>query len=308
MTDTHRSSGRRTIRVGPVGLVIEPDAPFDQIAGWLPHTDVPDGEPPAAAISVHREARPAHPTTAPSLVVAGLRIWVSSEGDRATALASTGHAQIDLRARLARLDPGTNASETHALLSATVSLVLAHAGIAVVRASAVTDAAGWCWLLLGEPCHRATATRAFSRGGGYYVSDGRALVRRAPLSPDVIVVESWHESTAAPTTAPSPDADRAELPWQRWRPLAPLRGVLLLDCSADDGAPLRRAAEASVHDALARAMPYVGADPAGDSRIAGLVAACAQRIAFHMPGDYLSPDSGDALLQALSAALEDHAL
>jgi len=263
MTGRNSTPTRRTFRLGPLSLVVEADAPFDLVAGWLPQTNITNDDAPAAAISVARDLRPLNPGSVPQFVSGAVQVWVDEAMARATVLTPTGHARVDFASRLARLHPGTDAQEAAELLSLTAALVLARAGTLVLEASAVIDTTGWCWLTLGQPDDRARLTRAFCADGGRFVSDGRVLVRRLPLKPEQIIVESWYQAAAKPSSAAATGAiaSDAALPWDRWRPLSPLRGLLLAGTSRARTLPQWRSAERDYATTmLLRAVSCTGAD------------------------------------------------
>lgn len=287
----NRSSGvsRRHFRLGPIGLVVDAGVPFGAIAEWLPHTDISSDDAPAAALSVACDARPGEPAQAPTREVGCVRIWTMPSAERALLLTPTGHAHVDLRGRLARVDPGDDRVAAAALLDVVVAMLLARVHAAIVNASAVVDSAGWGWLVLGAARERTRLTAAFCEGGFGYVSDGQALLRRGPLNRDVVVVESWHRPPAL--VRPRGAGTAAALPWDRWQPLAPIRGILLAMSPAGD--PSRSAVEAEwttaarseAEAALAAAVPYAGVDAVGDTNIGALTAACLPKVVFRVPVD-----------------------
>jgi hypothetical protein len=301
MPDTPTRNSRRLVHLGPLSLVIAAEVPFHLIAGWLPHTNIEDDEAPAAAISVIREPRPVEPPGAPQLVVGSVRVWEVPGSERALALTPGGHARLDFRGALAHLDPGRSVPEADELLTVTSGLILARVGAALLEATALLDTSGWCWLALGAPELRTTLARAFCEDGGNYVSDGRVLLRRAALTTDVIVAESWHY-----------ERDRREgraLPWDRWRPLGPVRGLLLVEPGSSRGAARWLVAEPQAGEAaVSAAVQFIGADAIADRMVKSLAHTCGKRLALTAR---IARDAGGHELQPLkklAAALEDFAL
>lgn len=286
-----RPSGpsRRHFRLGPIGLVVDGGVPFGAIAEWLPHTDISSEDAPAAALSVAWETRPGDPAQAPTREVGCVRVWSIPNAERAILLTPTGHAQVDLRARLARVDPGEDRVAAGALLDVTVALLMARVHAAILNASAIVDGAGWGWLILGAGRERAHLAAGFCEDGFGYVSEGQTLLRRGPLNREVIVAESWHR----PPVHLKPRAPGAPppLPWERWQPLAPVRGLLLAappDAASDPAsseAEWVTVAPSEAEAAIASALPYAGIDASGDANISALAAACLPKPAFRVPVD-----------------------
>jgi hypothetical protein len=280
---------RRHFRLGPVGLVVDGGVPFGVIAEWLPHTDVSSDDAPAVAVSVACDARPDAPAQAPTREVGCVRIWTMPSAERAVLLTATGHARVDLRGRLARVDPGNDPAAAAALLDVTVAMLLARVHSAILNASAIVDHAGWGWLVLGGARERARLTAAFCADGFGYVSDGQALLRPGPLNRDVIVVESWHRPPAG--HGPRSADATAALPWDRWQPLAPVCGILLATpvgvqpdrraVSLEWGAAARSEAAA----AFEAAVPCAGVDAEADRNVRALTAACLPKAMFRVPVD-----------------------
>lgn len=280
--------------------------PFGAFAEWLPHTDISSDDAPAAALSVACETRPNDPAQLPTREVGCVRVWTLPSAERAIMLTPTGHAQVDLRGRLARVDPGDDRVAAAALLDLTVALLLARVHAAILNASAVVDGAGWGWLLVGARRERARLASTFCEDGFGYVSEGQVLLRRGPLNRDVVVAESWHRPPAQARARSSGAA--APLPWDRWQPLAPVRGILLATSSGPDSAggpnevEWAVAARSEVEGAFGSAVPYGGVDGVGDANVGALIGACLPKVAYRVPVDPRG-QAGDARPAARLRAL-----
>ncbi|MEA3247778.1 MAG: hypothetical protein U9Q74_16635 [Gemmatimonadota bacterium] len=259
------------------------------IAEWLPHTDISSDDAPAAALSVACDTRPNDPAQPPTREVGCVRAWNMPSAERVIMLTPTGHAQVDLRGRLARVDPGDDRVAAAALLDLTVALLLARVHAAILNASAVVDGAGWGWLLVGARRERARLASTFCEDGFGYVSEGQVLLRRGPLNRDVVVAESWHRPPAHSSARSSGAAP--PLPWDRWQPLAPVKGILLASATDPDPAGGRNpagwavAARSELEGAFGAAVSYAGVDGVGDTNVAALIGACLPKAAYRVPVD-----------------------
>jgi hypothetical protein len=301
MDTSDSSSARRHYQLGLLALSIEPTVPRERFEGWLPRTMNALDAPSAATLWVGGADTRDKLDGPGRLVAGGVALWVDGAADRASLLAPAGHSEIDLRDRWGRLTPKDGAGELGPLLSAGAGLLLGRAGSALLSASAIIDAIGGGWLILGSRELRSAMTRAFVRDGCDYVSDDQLLVRYARHQPGILLLESWHRDARRHDAI----AADAELPVRKWKPVAALRGILVARAATSARSrPWKTAARDHTFATLIDSAPYVDCDPGTAGPIRELLASCLSRPLIDATGPGVEEGGRGGSLAKLSAVLD----
>jgi hypothetical protein len=277
------SRDRKQYRLGMLTLVTETSVPMTRFEAWLPLTGDSGDYPPAISLWVGGSAKRETRSGSAPLVTRGVALWIEDKSDHASLLSPAGHAELDLEERWGSISPRDGTSDLGALLSASTAILMGRAGAVLMDASAIIDASGGGWMVVGPREDRSTLVHAFVRDGFDYVSDDQLVVRGAHHQAGLVVLESWHRPTAR---ARQP---AAELPRGKWRAMAQLRGVLF-------------ARTISSRTPLVDASPHLHSDPVMVDALRALLASCAARPAFAVLSDRERDyPSGNAVRQLAGA-------
>jgi hypothetical protein len=265
---------RRHYHLGLLSLSVEATVDPHRFEAWLPQTGQAADRPPAATLWVGGSDTRNTLGGPGRHVAGGVSVWVDDTVGRASLLGPAGHSELDLRELWGKVTPRAGAGEVGPLLSAGTGLLLGRAGVVLMSASAVVDVSGGGWLIVGSQESRSLLSRAFVRDGCEFVSDDQLLLRPARRSVGSILLESWHRSPRRETSSKS----AADLPASAWRPVAPLRGVILSRTGVDSRSrPWKVAARDRALATLVDASPYVDCDTAVSGALMELLGSCCAR-------------------------------
>ena len=283
----------------------------DLVSAWLPaHVTLASRQTvaPIAAIRVravrelgtvaHAVAELA-PSRRPDLVAGPIYLW--RDGDRMLLREVDAHGAesarsaglIDLARSSATIETAaTERAETAPLIALHTMLLLASAyllgrlGRALVHGASLVAPDGRAWLLVGDTHAGKTTTCAtLVDAGWHYCADDHAILRLAPAGG--VLVEGWPRlfhldhgwDHGAPAGGPRCDVD-AFVRWPgRWRPVAPLGGLLSSQVDADAATVLAPLVAPARLAALLRQSPWLTVDPTAAPALLALL----QRVAAH-PG------------------------
>ena len=274
-------------------LVADPAVPRGRFERWLPRTGDSGGQPAEVELWLGgTDNRRDTPSGSTRLVPGGVAVWIDEPSGKAALRSPAGHAELDLGERWGRITPRDGTSELHGLLNACCAILMGRAGAVLVDASTIIDATGGGWMIVGPRDDRSALVRSFAAEGCEYVSDDQVIVRNARNQPGVLVLESWHRP-------------RGELPPEKWKPVAPLRGVLLARAIVTKTPlPWRAAAREQALASVLDSSPHLVSDPGTEELLRELLAACATRPAITalMSRDRPTPPGGAA--RQLAAAVD----
>ncbi len=301
MTQNDLSLGRKECRLGLLTLVTESAAYFKRIESWLPRAGSSTDYPSSAELWVGGAETRSTVRGSARVLPGGVALWVNNTSDHVSLLSPAGQAELDLNDRWGRVSPRDSAGDLGALLGAAVALLLARAGVALLNASALIDTSGGGWLILGAPEVRTKLVRAFVNDGCDFVSDDQVAVRSAHHQSGVVILESWHRSVPHAGRAPA----QPELPSERWRPTAQLRGVLLAR-SIVSRTPLawRAATPEQALGSLIDAVPHLDSDSVTAEPLRELLASCATRLAIFALFNRERDIAGGNALRELANAID----
>jgi hypothetical protein len=292
MTERITPTGQLQHRLGMLTLVAEASVPRVRFEGWLPRTGDSRGQPAEVELWLGGSERRDTPSGTTRLVPGGVAVWIDEASGKASLRSPAGHAELDLGERWGRINPRDGTSELHGLLNASAAILMGRAGAVLVDASTIIDPTGGGWLIVGPRDDRSTLVRTFASDGCDYVSDDQVVVRKARNQPGVVVIKSWHRP-------------RASLPPEQWKPVAPLRGVLLVRAVVTrTPLPWRPAAREQALASVLDSSPHLASDPGTEEPLRELLAACATRPAITalMSRDKPSPPGGAS--RQLAAAVD----
>lgn len=290
MQDRDTPSGRKQYRLGLLTIVAEPTVSPTRFEGWLPRTAELVEHPAEAELWLGGPETRETPIGSAKLVPGGVAVWVDESAGRASLRSPAGHAELDLAERWGRVSPRDGTSELNALLNVSAAILMGRAGAALVDASAIIDPSGGGWMIVGPRENRSALVEAFSREGCDYVSDDQVVVRKAHHQDGVIAMESWHRH-------------RDALPAENWKPVVPLRGLLLArTIVTQTPLPWRAASRDQALASLLDASPHLASDPGTEQPLREMLASCTARpsiTALISKGRVTPP--GGALRQLASA-------
>jgi hypothetical protein len=219
-------------------------------------------------------------------------VWIDEATGRASLRSPAGHAELDLAERWGRINPRDGTSELNGLLNASAAILMGRAGAALVDASSIIDTTGGGWLIVGPRDDRSALVRSFASEGCDYVSDDQVVVRNARNQPGIIVIESWHRY-------------REPLPPEKWRPVAPLRGLLLARAIVTrTPLPWRAAAREQALASVLDATPHLTSDPGAEEPLRELLSSCATRPAITALISRDRPTPPGGAVKQLAAAVD----
>jgi hypothetical protein len=273
-------------------LVAEPSVPRARFESWLPRTGDSSGQPAEVELWLGGAERRDTPSGSTRLVPGGVAVWIGEESGKASLRSPAGHAELDLGERWGRINPRDGTSELHGLLNASAAILMGRAGAVLVDASTIIDTTGGGWMIVGPRDDRSALVRTFASEGCDYVSDDQVVVRKARNQPGVMVLESWHRP-------------RAPLAPEQWKPVVPLRGVLLARAIVTrTPLPWRPAAREQALASVLDASPHLSSDPGTEQLLRELLASCTTRPAITalMSRDKPAPPGGAT--RQLAAAVD----
>jgi hypothetical protein len=275
MTQNDPSFGRREYRLGLLNIVTESTVFAKRIENWLPRTGGSTDYPSSAELWVGGAETQSKIRGSARVIYGGVALWMNDGEDHASLLSPAGHAELDLSERWGRVSPADTASGLSALLSASAAILMARAGVALLNASAIIDTSGGGWLILGPREARAKVVRAFVSDGCDFVSDDQLAVRYAHHQSGLVILESWHRTASSSSGLPG----EMELPPERWKPTAQLRGVLLAR-SIVSRTPLAWRGVTREHalESLIDAVPHFNSDSVTTDPLRELMASCATHL------------------------------
>ena len=292
MQDRDTPSGRKQYRLGLLTLVAESTVPATRFEGWLPRTAESVEHPAEAELWLGGPEKRDAPSGSSRLVPGGVAVWIDETAARASLRSPAGHAELDLAERWGRVSPRDGTSELHALLNVSAAILMGRAGAALVDASAIIDTSGGGWMIVGPREDRSALVQAFANEGCDFVSDDQVVVRKAHHQDGVIAMESWHRH-------------RDPLPVKNWKPVAPLRGMLLARAIVTrTPLPWRAASRDQALASLLDASPHLASDPGTEQPLREMLASCTARpsITALISRDRATPPGG--AMRQLAAAVD----
>jgi hypothetical protein len=273
-------------------LVADPSVPRARFEDWLPRTSDASGQPAEVEIWLGGSERRDSPSGSTRLVPGGVAVWMDEASGKASLRSPAGHAELDLGERWGRITPRDGTGDLHGLLNASAAILMGRAGAVLVDASSIIDATGGGWLIVGPRDDRSALVKSFAAEGCEYVSDDQVVVRRARNQPGVVVVESWHRR-------------RVPLPPEKWKPVAPLRGVLLARAIVTrTPLPWRAAAREQTLASILDASPHLASDPGTEGLLRELLALCTTRPAITALLSRERPTPPGGAVRQLGAAVD----
>ncbi len=289
---------------GALALTVDADL-ADAVAAWLPsHLRLSaraSAAVPEARIVARRGAGPASASSnvagtgaprGPDLVAGNVALWREGDAMRLQTLGARGPAGVvELAARHAVLTvPGGHGADApevtaalHTMLLLASAYLLGRLGRALVHGASLVAPDGRAWLLVGDTHAGKTTTCATLVDAGWqYCADDHAILQPTPAG---VVVEGWPRlfhldggwDHGVPVGGARRDVD-AFVRWPgRWRPAAPLAGVLCPRVDADAATALAPLEPTGRLSALLRQSPWLTADPGAAPALLALLQRVAAR-------------------------------
>jgi hypothetical protein len=280
----------RLLRDGGLFLRAHPDAAA-AVRRWLPLSAIDAEVPPAGAAVVtveepRRDAAAPDPDPAPADLRLGM-VEGRVRGDTAVLSAPHGlRGRVDLAAGAAQISPGTGDDEggraaagweVYSACTLACALLLGRMERALVHAAAVADPDGGAWLLVGDAYAGKTTTcvNLVTAGWGYLSDDHVVLGRGGAGGVEVEgwprafhLDEGWAEGAPTGKRTTVDPRDR----WaERWRPAAPLAGLLFPRVEAGRPTELAHQPAAAALAGLLRQSPWLLADRAAAPGVLALL-------------------------------------
>jgi hypothetical protein len=261
---------------------------------------------------------PAAPERAHTLRVGGVRAWTDTPVAGETLLmngARTVHAVVDRNARRAmiRVIPALEESErddVRVAFGLAVTLLIGHVGHAVVHAAAVVAPNGGAWLLAGDSrAGKSSTTAALVAAGWDYLSDDSVVLSPARSGdPSGISVEGWRSGFSLDrgwrdgvSTGDRVETEANAIGGGKWRPAAPLAGVLFPRVDASSPTALGAISQANAFVELVRQSPWLLADRGSAPAVAALLCHAAVMPAARLSLGADSYARPERLVEVLSA-------
>lgn len=285
-------SGSKQYRLGLLTLVAESSVAAPRFERWLPRTFDSAANPAEAELWLGGSEKRETASGASRSLPGGVAVWVDETASRASLRSPAGHAELDLGDRWGRVSPRDGTAELHALLSASAAILMGRVGAALVDASAIIDASGGGWMIVGPREDRSALVRAFADDGCDYVSDDQVVVRNARHQAGLIAIESWHRHSDP-------------LPPEKWKPVARLRGMLLARTVVTrTPLPWRQASRDQALASLLDASPHLSSDPGTEAPLRDMLASCTARPAISALLSRGNPTPPGGASRQLSSAVD----
>jgi hypothetical protein len=275
-------------------------AVWDAVEPWVPR--VPPRAPAHGEVRAWMRARagaPAFfvPTAAPVLDLRGVLGWIRPSGEillhapggRASAVVDLAARNAEVRLRdPSRDEAGVPGVEVFAALTLASAFLVGRLGRTLTHAGAVVGPDGRAWLLAGGTFSGKTTTCLnLVRGGWDYLADDHVVL--GPARGGGVEVEGWPRRFNLDLGYPAGESrgvrarvDPEDYGPGRWRPRAPLGGVLFPRVEAASSTAVAPLHPAGALSRLLQQSPWLLADAGAAPSLLALLERAARHPAFEL--------------------------